>query len=98
MVTKHTQTQAALLNEAAAFVKPGGRLVYVTCSILPPENEERVAAFLEGHGDFELMDWREMAAALTTPPPPALEGPFLQLAPHLAGTDGFFVAILSRKP
>ena len=97
MVAQHARAQAALLDEAAAFVKPGGRLVYITCSILPPENGEQVAAFLQRHGDFAAVDWREMALALSSPPPSALEGPYLQLAPHLSATDGFFVAILRRK-
>ena len=97
MVTKHVQTQATLLDEAAAFVKHGGRLVYVTCSILPPENAEQATAFLDRHGEFEAVDWREMAASLSALPASVPDGPFLQLAPHLSGTDGFFVAIMQRK-
>ena len=97
MVTKHAAAQAALLDEAAAYVRPGGRLVYVTCSLLPPENADQAAAFLERHDDFTAQDWREMAA-LPSLPVSAMDGPFLQLAPHLDGTDGFFIAILQRKP
>ena len=97
MLAKHLQTQAALLDEAAAFVKPGGRLVYITCSLLPAENEEQVRSFLERHDGFGIMDWQDMTAGLSSPPPSALQGPFLQLAPHLSATDGFFIAILQRR-
>ena len=96
-VTKHAESQAVLLDEAATYVRPGGRLVYVTCSLLPPENAEQAAAFLERNGDFEIVDWREQASVLSALPKAANDGPTLQLAPHLHGTDGFFVAIFRRK-
>ena len=96
-VTKHAAAQAALLDEAAAYVRPGGRLIYVTCSLLPPENAEQASAFLERHGGFEAVNWREQAGALSALPEAADDAPTLQLAPHLHGTDGFFVAIFRRK-
>jgi len=91
--------QDAVLLEGARFVKPGGRLVYVTCSVLPEENIDRVAAFLDRHRDFALVPidvaW---AAALGGTPPPSADGhkETLQLSPGLHGTDGFFIAILKR--
>ncbi len=89
------RTQDALLAKAADHVKPGGRLIYATCSILPCENEDRVAAFRAAHPDFSLMSasdaWPESAAA----PPPGL-GPFFKASPGLTGTDGFFTAIFRQ--
>ena len=53
--------QEAVLERAAKYVKPGGRLVYVTCSLLVEENEERIAAFLDAHPDFSAMDMKAVA-------------------------------------
>ena len=90
-------TQDALLKQAAVYVKPGGRLVYATCSILPSENEDRVAAFLESHADFALIPvadvWRESIPA----EPPLNLGRFFRASPHSTQTDGFFTAILARN-
>lgn len=84
--------QDSVLDAGATFTKPGGRLVYVTCSLLPEENEDRVAAFLERASGFSLRpatDNPEITAQLTA------EG-YLRLSPLSAGTDGFFVAVLER--
>jgi 16S rRNA (cytosine967-C5)-methyltransferase len=90
-------TQDALLAQAAFRVRPGGRLVYATCSILPSENEDRVAAFLESHRDFTVVPaadvWRE---SIPAPPPPNL-GRFFRASPFSTRTDGFFTAILARN-
>ena len=88
--------QEEVLARAAGLVRPGGRIVYVTCSLLPCENERQVEFFLERHQDFEPLSW---AAAWPEAilPPPAPPGPGLRLAPASSGTDGFFVAILRRK-
>ena len=85
--------QARLLRYAASRVRPGGTLVYSTCTISPRENEEQVHAFLARRGDFELDD-----LALEHPSyrhPTAAR--FLQLLPHRHGTDGFFIARLRRS-
>jgi len=82
--------QDKVLGEAAAFVKPGGRLVYVTCSLFAEENEDRVTAFLAANPDF--------AAAPAAGPADhhlTAEG-YLRLTPRTSGTDGFFVAVLCR--
>lgn len=91
--------QDAVLSQGAKFVKPGGRLVYATCSVLPEENVDRIAAFLDAHSGFALVPTQEAwAAALGGPAPPSADGrkETLQLSPGAHGTDGFFIAILTR--
>jgi 16S rRNA (cytosine967-C5)-methyltransferase len=91
-------TQDMLLARGATHVKPGGRLVYATCSILPCENEDRIAAFCKTHPDFAVVPaddvWRESVG--TAPPP----GPnqFFRASPHSTQTDGFFTAVLQKRP
>jgi 16S rRNA (cytosine967-C5)-methyltransferase len=84
--------QDLVLDQATAFAKPGGRIVYVTCSVLPEEDEDRVAAFLQRHAGFAVRPATDdpMLAKWLTP-----EG-FLRLSPRTAGTDGFFVAVLEK--
>jgi len=91
--------QREVLAQAARFVKPGGRLVYVTCSLLEAENGEQIAAFLGDHNEFSSLPfaqvWRE---SLPGEPPASADGSstHLVLTPAMHGTDGFFVAILTR--
>lgn len=89
--------QADILNQAAERVKPGGRLVYATCSLFPEENEDQVERFLQEHTDFERLPldaaWPD---DVKTPPPPC-PGPYLRLFPQDHETDGFFAAALLRK-
>jgi 16S rRNA (cytosine967-C5)-methyltransferase len=85
--------QARVLAAAAGLVKPGGRLVYATCSVLPDENEAIVEGFLGAHSDFALGD----AAAELARAGIALDtGRLLQLYTHRHGCDGFFAAVLER--
>jgi 16S rRNA (cytosine967-C5)-methyltransferase len=85
--------QSAILASAATLVKPGGRLVYATCSVLPDENEAVVDAFLAAHPAFAQGD----AAAELARGGIALDtGPTLKLLPHKHGCDGFYAAVLSR--
>ncbi len=85
--------QARLLAAAATLVKPGGRLVYATCSVLPEENEAIVEGFLAAHAGFALGD----AAAELARAGIALDtGRTLHLYPHRHGCDGFFAAVLER--
>lgn len=91
--------QAAILDAAAKLVKPGGGLVYATCSVLPAENERQIEAFLARNADFEVVPvaaiWREVLP--TEPPADVAQGQFLRLSPLKHGTDGFFAATLARK-
>jgi 16S rRNA (cytosine967-C5)-methyltransferase len=89
LVTK----QAGILDTASRLVKPGGRLIYATCSLLPAENEDQVTAFTERHPAFSVVPLAEAWPVETPPPSP---GPFLSLTPLRHDTDGFFAAVLQR--
>ena len=92
--------QQAILQSAARLLKPGGRLVYATCSVLPQENEQVAEAFGAAHPDFEPCNVAELLAALKVPHAADLcnaEGRFLRLWPHRHGTDGFFAAVWQRR-
>src|SRR3979490_272323 len=93
--------QVTVLDRAAALVKPGGRIAYITCSVLPQENGEQIRNFVARHAGFTvvppsqttmvLWDKAEDFAAATLQSP---EG--LLMTPRRTGTDGFFVSILRR--
>jgi 16S rRNA (cytosine967-C5)-methyltransferase len=85
--------QAAILEAAATLVKPGGRLVYATCSLLSEENEDIVAAFLANQPGFAALNCSEL---LKQHGIDAGTGQYLRLWPHVHGTDGFFAAVLER--
>ena len=95
-IADYADRQQAILAAAAQAVRPGGSLVYVTCSLFRPENQAQVDGFLASHRDFKLGSvahhWR--AAINDTPPS---EMPLLLLTPLENNTDGFFIAILDRK-
>jgi 16S rRNA (cytosine967-C5)-methyltransferase len=86
--------QASILASAARLVKPGGRLVYATCSVLEAENEAIVSQFLADHPDFALVP---AGKALTEQRIELDMGDYLSLWPHRHGTDGFFAAVLERR-
>jgi 16S rRNA (cytosine967-C5)-methyltransferase len=89
--------QATVLERAAALVRPGGRIAYVTCSILPAENDGAIDALLSGRDGLSVVPVHEVTAKL-----PALAQRVrltrhgLQMTPLRTGTDGFYVAILSH--
>ncbi len=85
--------QARILASAARLVKPGGRLVYATCSVLSEENEAQVAAFLAAHPAFHVVPLPEAAPDLTGLAP----AEHLSLTPARHGTDGFFASVLRRE-
>lgn len=97
--------QDEVLSKAQAYVKPGGRLVYVTCSILPDENEDRVAAFLDAFQGFTPVPASMAMAASGRLAEGAqerlanLEARFgaIQLTPARTGTDGFYVCVLEKR-
>jgi len=93
--------QVTVLDRAAALVKPGGRIAYITCSVLPPENNDQIRAFVGRHPEFSvippaqtmsvLWDKADDFAAATLQSP---EG--LLMSPRRTGTDGFFVSVLRK--
>ena len=86
--------QAAILAAAASLVKPGGRLVYATCSLLEAENEVVVQAFLARHPEFSACSAQEVLARQEI----AIDiGERLRLFPHRHGTDAFYAAVMERK-
>ena len=86
--------QAAILSAAATLLKPGGRLVYVTCSFLPEENQEIVEEFKSKNPEFNFLNCSDLMAEqgiiVNT-------GKYLQLSPYEHQTDGFFAAALERR-
>ena len=94
--------QAEVLDRAASMVKPGGRIAYITCSVLVPENGEQVRAFVERHGEFSVRPRAESVAVLGDKAEPfakaALQTPEGWLmTSRRTGTDGFFVSIMVRQ-
>ena len=95
--------QTAILASAARLLKPGGRLVYATCSILPQENEAIAEAFSAAHPDFVPVDAGELLAQLKVEGAQGLCSggesgtTYLRLWPHVHQTDGFFAAIWTKK-
>ncbi len=91
--------QARILASAARLVKPGGRLVYATCSLLRAENEDIADAFTAAHRDFNPMPVEEPLARQGVEASESLSrAGYLRLWPHLHQTDGFFAAVWQRRP
>jgi len=87
--------QKSILMSSAVLVKPGGMLVYATCTLLKQENEDVVDSFLRAQDGFRLVDPGSMMRRL--PITGAIDGQFIKLFPHRHGTDGFFCAILVKS-
>ena len=96
-VAELNQKQASILNAAAGLVKPGGRLVYATCSLLEAENEQIVAAFLAAHPDFVSLSATDVLRKQGVEIEATVSADDrLRLLPYQHGTDGFFAAVLER--
>jgi len=107
-LAERVEEQRAVLAEAAPFVKPGGRLVYVTCSLLPEENGDQVEAFVGAEPAFSPVAGADIIAAAAAAPSTGLADPAplaeaalllpngVVFTPRRTGTDGFFVAVLRR--
>jgi len=90
VLRSNTRLQTKLLSRAGNYVKPGGRLIYSTCSIMPEENEEIVESFLAAHPEFHLIFPAGVARLL-------LDGRgYFRTFPHRHGTDGFFGAVMEK--
>lgn len=99
LATRHAE-QAAVLDRAASLVRPGGRIVYITCSLFPSENDAAIGALLARSGGALIP---LPAAELLAPAPASLSGSVrttthgVQMTPLRTGTDGFYVAALTRR-
>lgn len=82
------QIQARILENAAAYLKPGGSMIYTTCTVLPEENEQVLEAFLRSHPDYKLCSF--LLRGIERPGS-------VTLYPHRDGTDGFFISKLERS-
>jgi 16S rRNA (cytosine967-C5)-methyltransferase len=90
--------QHGVLRAAARLVKPGGRLVYSTCSLLALENEQVIERFVDEHPQFEVVPAAEVLAQQGIAIDHADRfAPWFVMLPHLHGTDGFFGAVLQRR-
>jgi 16S rRNA (cytosine967-C5)-methyltransferase len=91
-----TRKQSSIMDTASALVRPGGRLIYATCSLLREENEGQVSGFLLRHPDFALVPLDRSWPFEGPPPEGERPGDLLSLTPARHGTDGFFAAVLER--
>ncbi|HRO00744.1 MAG TPA: RsmB/NOP family class I SAM-dependent RNA methyltransferase [Nitrobacter sp.] len=94
--------QAEVLDRASALVKPGGRVVYVTCSVLPQENGEQIRKFIGRHPDFTVTPPARTASVLWDRADDFLAAVYTSnegvlMTPRRTGTDGFFVSILVKR-
>lgn len=94
--------QAALLDQAARFVKPGGKIAYVTCSILDAENSAQIRTFRERNASFEIVSPNEVVKvlgenAMIFARAAKLSDEGIQMTPRRTGTDGFFVSVLKKQ-
>ncbi len=94
-VTELIAKQLQILSSAARLAKPGGKLMYATCSLLQEENQGVVERFLATHPMFAIRDVRETLKRLKIELPQ--DGPMLRLWPHRHHTDGFFAALMERS-
>jgi 16S rRNA (cytosine967-C5)-methyltransferase len=92
--------QSQVLDRAAKLVRPGGRIIYITCSLLPAENDAAVAGLLSRwRGRFDAVPAETVLAA----GPPSLAASVrhtehgLQMTPLRTGTDGFYVSVITRR-
>lgn len=91
-----TKIQSQLLEFALENTKVGGRIVYITCSILPDEDENIVSAFAQRHKNVRYVDLKQLWQQKIDAPYPAKNTEFLRFSPLLTNTDGFFLAIFEK--
>ena len=91
------KTQAELLDIAAVKTKTGGRIIYMTCSVLKEENEDMIEAFCQRQPGFVPLNLKDLWGRKNAAPYPAADERYLRLSPLTTGTDGFFVCVLERK-
>jgi len=102
-LAERLKEQVETLDRAVPLVKPGGRIAYVTCSVLDEENGAQIRAFLGRHGGFSTVPPSEVATALGERSflfrhAALISEQGLLMTPRRTGTDGFFVSVLRRTP
>ncbi len=100
LLSQRLKDQRDVLKRGSAMVRPGGRLVYITCSVLPVENTDQVAWFLSGHKDFKVIPFAtQWAAGIGGAAPSSADrrSDGLLLTPYSHNTDGFFVTVLRKE-
>jgi 16S rRNA (cytosine967-C5)-methyltransferase len=101
MLEARLAEQRAVLDQAARLVKHGGRLIYITCSVLRSENRDQVDALINRFPEFGIVPWAPLweQAAFSAAPPQSADrsAETLLMTPRSFGTDGFFVSMLQRK-
>ena len=101
MLEARLAEQRAVLDQAARLVNPGGRLLYITCSVLPSENRDQVDALINRFPEFGIVPWAPLweQAAFSAAPPQSADrsAETLLMTPRSFGTDGFFLSMLQRK-
>ena len=99
-LAKRVEEQQIALAEARQFVRPGGFLIYITCSVLAAENEDQIYQFLADNPDFELVSagevWQDLIG-FDAPQPWSSDMMSVTLTPASTGTDGFFFAVMERS-
>ena len=98
---RHCERSEAI-HRAAGLVKPGGRIAYITCSVLPPENGEQVRGFITRHPEFAVVPPEETARVLWDRAEDFAQAALRSdegwlMTPRRTGTDGFFVSMLRKK-
>jgi 16S rRNA (cytosine967-C5)-methyltransferase len=101
-LAERLKEQQAVLERAATLAKPGGRIAYVTCSVLPEENNDQVEAFVTRHPDFSVEKPADVAKVLGERAylfahAALISGEGLLMTPRRTDTDGFFVSLLRRQ-
>lgn len=95
-LARYGRLQQRLLSQAAGLVAPGGRLCYITCSVLRSENEAQIEAFCQGYPEFRLISPHTLQKAAGLTLAQKEDGLGIRLSPGRHGTDGFFIACLER--
>lgn len=95
-IARLVKLQRAILDSATRLVKPGGRLVYATCSLLAIENEKHIPSFLAQHPDFSIEPLSEFWSEISDAPCPG-NLPWLRLSPATHHCDGFFAVRFKRS-
>lgn len=96
-IPRLVELQKNILDSAQRLIRPGGYLLYATCSLLPEENEGHIPGFLADHPDFSLVSLKEQWKSILSSEPPFAQS-WMRLTPYRHHCDGFFAALFMRSP